>query len=116
MTTPTPPRPITDEDRADLRELQQSISAARTANVARVRSYKNMLIGAIVLLIIAAVSLPFIVPITAMDLGVIRASTPPGSTAEPLSSGDVATIEIWGAVGGLIGLIVSLRKLVSTRA
>jgi hypothetical protein len=115
----TAPVQITPAARSTLREMLRSTNAARASNVAQIRAYKNRLIGATLALSATAVALPLIIPLIAIDLGVLRplpAGAPAGTTALPLTSGDVATIEMWGAVGGLIGLVASLRKLVSTRA
>jgi len=106
---PATSRVLTRTDRATLRELQHSLNSARASNTARVRTYRNMLIGATLLLLIVCGVLILILPFTAVDLGIIR----PGLS---ITAGDVATIELWGAVGGIVGLIASLRKLVSTRA
>jgi hypothetical protein len=101
---------LTSTDRASLRELQHSLNSARASNTARVRTYRNMLIGATLLLLIVCGGLIVILPFTAVDLGIIR---PPDFR---ITAGDVATIELWGAVGGVVGLIAALRKIVSTRA
>jgi hypothetical protein len=119
ITVAAGPLPISDETRARLRELQRSINAARASSIAQVKRYNNMLIGAVILLTICSIALPFVIPYTSVDLGVLRAvplGSPPNVTPRSLASVDIATLEVWGAVGGLVGLIVSLRKLVSTRA
>ena len=69
--------------------------------------------------LLSAGAIPFVVQYTSIDLGAIRVKPSSGSAdavPQPLRRRDIATIELWGAFGGLIGLVVSLRNLVSTLA
>lgn len=107
---------VTTEQRAILCDLQRSINTARVARLARVRSYRNTLAAAVGLLLAAAVVLPIIVPHIAGDIAILRPAPKAGGSPDVLDSGDLLTIEIWGAVGGLVGLVAALRRLVSTKA
>lgn len=106
---------VTEEERAALVQMQQAFDNAREATDQRVRGYRNILVIAIVILLVAAVALPFVLPRLALDLITLRT----GADGSPTQSGnlalDILQLEVWGAVGGLVGLIVSLRRLTSTR-
>lgn len=111
--------PLTPDQRANLRALRQDLNDARRALNARVHTYRNILVVATFILLTGAVVLPLIVPYMSSDIGLLRPSdtAPAGPTPAPipLTTLDIATVEVWGVVGGLVGLIVALRNLNSSR-
>jgi hypothetical protein len=106
---------VSQRQRAGLRALRQAIDDSRLAAEIKVRIYRNALIMAIAILLSTAAILPVAVPLLPLDLNVLRPLAAGGSPTRSLISMDVVTIELWGAVGGLIGLIVALRGLQSSR-
>lgn len=106
---------LTEEDRAALVQMQQAFDNAREANDQRVRGYRNILVIAILILLASAVLLPFIIPRLPPDLITLRTDAKGAADHTGNTALDILHLEVWGTVGGLVGLIVSLRRLTSGR-
>jgi hypothetical protein len=104
---------VTHEQRAALVQMQQAFDNARDANDQSVRGYRTVLIIAILLLLASAAILPFVIPRLAPDLTILRTDANGAPTKSSNIALDILQLEVWGAVGGLMGLIVSLRRLTS---
>jgi len=105
------------EDRHQLRVIRQAVDDCRLSAHTAVRSYRNGLLVAILTIIICAVVFPIMAFLLTADIVVLRA---PSTVAEPsaassISTGDLASIEVWGVLGGLIGAIVGLRRMRTSR-
>ena len=103
---------VSQDQRAALAELQRAISEAQAAANERIRIYRNTLIIAIIVLVIACIALPIVVGVLPTDLLVMRpvAEGQAPDLTKPVAL-DVITIQVWGVVGGLVGLVTSLRRL-----
>jgi hypothetical protein len=93
-------------DRLALRELLRALHAEQRAADARVRTYRNLLVTATAVLVVVALAFPFVVVWLADDMAALR-TVAGGATRRT----DLLTVEVWGAVGGLVGAVVSLRSL-----
>ena len=103
---------VTRNQRAVLAELQRAIDEAQTAAKERIRIFRNILTIAIIILAIACAVVPAAVSFLPIDLAIVR-PVPEGQIpdgAKPMAL-DLLTVELWGAVGGLVGLVTSLRRL-----
>jgi hypothetical protein len=98
---------VSPGERAALRELLRAVHAQQVAAAARVRTYRNVLIVSTVLLVVVALLFPYAAVWLSHDMAVLRPETAGAATRR----GDLLTVEAWGAVGGLIGAVVSLRTL-----
>jgi hypothetical protein len=97
-------------DRLALRELLRALHAEQRAADARVRTYRNLLVTATIVLVVVALVFPFVVVWLADDMSALRT----GAAAAATRRTDLLTVEVWGAVGGLVGAVVSLRSLRSS--
>jgi uncharacterized membrane protein HdeD (DUF308 family) len=107
---------VNREQRAVLAEIQRAIQQAQTASDEEVRVFRGILMVAIGVLLAAAIIFPLIVLAIPPDVISMRPVAEGAARENSLTlAGDLVWVEIAGAIGGLVGLIVALRKLNSSK-
>jgi hypothetical protein len=104
---------VTKADRAKLRDIQQAINNASLSARRAVRSYRNAVIIATGALLVAAVGFPFAAAHIGTGFVVIERSSTPSAQSLIVS---MATIEVWGVLGGIIAATTSLYRLRASRS
>jgi hypothetical protein len=91
-TTPSPSAPL---PRSQLVAILRAVDDSRLAAQSAARGYRNALAVASVVLSVVMVLFPLLA----------------GPAGRALATGDYAEVEVWGAVGGLVGAVGGLRQL-----
>jgi hypothetical protein len=103
---------FTDDDREMLRSAARAVNDLQSAGTAVARSYRNVLAVATVLLAVVAVLFPLLVARgdgRLMDLNL--AAPGQGRPAVPWGYPQIASIELWGVLGALVGAVAGLRNV-----
>ena len=106
---------FTSTIRAQLRDIQQAIDTASLSARRAVRSYRNAVIVATGALLVVAVGFPFAAAQITTGLVVIQSERSSISDVRSLAL-SMASIEIWGVLGGIIAATTSLYRLRSSRS
>ncbi|HEY0638085.1 MAG TPA: hypothetical protein VGD67_10595 [Pseudonocardiaceae bacterium] len=117
MTAPGGNPPPT---RQQLRAIQQAVDDARLSAQASVRNYRNVLLAVAAVSVLCAVALPPAQAYLSADLLLIHlpeAGAQAGADTTPrrATAGDLATIEAWGLLGGLISAVAGMRRMRGSR-
>jgi hypothetical protein len=122
MTTATLPPDTAAADHAMLRRMLGDLANRQVEVQAAIRTWRNFTLSLCTVLVIALPLFALIAPHIGASLVTIRpVITGTGgqgtvAVSKPLSSGDLAAIELWGLLGGGVSIIAALGQLrVSSR-
>lgn len=100
---------ISSEQRYVLRELMRDVNDRKLAAQQAVTSWRNFTLAFCGVLVVTLPLLALILPHVGSGLVSIRATQ--DGAASVLSTGDLVAIELWGALGGLVGIIPAIGRL-----
>jgi hypothetical protein len=107
---------ISPADRAQLRDILAAVDDARLSAYIATRVYRNALIVATVFLLAAAIAFPFGAARLSSGIVVIRAMSRVHPVPTHALIVGMASIEVWGILGGLIAATAGLRRLRTSRS
>lgn len=120
---------ITNEDREAFRAAARAVNDAQLSVPATTRSYRNALTAAILVLATAAIVFPLLATRADSRLLNLHPVVSPTSSATPSTApapaqsstppetpgatrlSEIASIELWGVLGALVGALAGLRNL-----
>jgi hypothetical protein len=103
---------LTVAQRLALRELVQDVDARKLAAQQAVTSWRNFTLAFCGALLVVLPLFAIVLPHLGVGLATIRGGeTGKTATVETLSTGDLAAIEMWGALGGVVGIVATLGQL-----
>jgi hypothetical protein len=103
---------VTPIQRHALSELIRDVDARKLAAQEAVSSWRNFTLAFCAALMVALPLFALLLPHLGVGLATIRGvDAEDKTTVERLSTGDLAAIEMWGALGGVVGIIAVLSNL-----
>lgn len=102
---------LTKGDRELLRAIKRSTNERFLEQLGNVRAYRNLIVAATVVLCGFVIAIPTLAGV--FDLSFV--SIYKDQTDASIGATQFATIEFWGAVGGLVGALTSLRRIRARR-
>lgn len=106
---------VSEADRAQLRDIQEAVNNASLSARRAVRSYRNVVIVATGALLVVAASFPFVAAQISTGFVVIQSGGSSAQSAHALII-SMASVEVWGALGGIIASTTILYRLRSSRS
>jgi hypothetical protein len=104
----TPPLPT----RAELAVLLDELAARQLTAQARARHWRNVTIGLCIALVVILPVFAIVAPKIGSGLVRIRGSAGTGNAGmDLLSVGDLLAVELWGVLGGIIGVIAAVSRI-----
>ncbi len=109
--------PLAPEDRHKLQAITRAVNHEEVAALGALRAYRNLILIVTLFLVTVLFTLPWIA--SHLDTSLL-AFTTPNSAADPAQTGqtqhvvtwlELATVEFWGCVGGLVGTLFALHRL-----
>ena len=104
----TPPLPT----RGELAVLLDELAARQLTAQARARHWRNVTIGLCIALVVILPVFAIVAPKIGSGLVRIRGGAGTGNAGKDLLSvGDLLAVEVWGMLGGIIGVIAAVSRI-----
>jgi hypothetical protein len=102
---------FTTDDRELFRSATRAVNEVQAAGTAGAKSYRNVLIVVVLVLAVVAVVIPTMLARTDGRLLDLKIGSAQGGGQTALGYAQVASIELWGVLGALVGAVAGLRNL-----
>lgn len=105
---------LNQSDRAYLRDILQAVNVASLSNSKSVRTYRNILLAATVVLTATAVSFPFVAAQISHGIVVIRSTNSSSTQSSKSLIIAMGSVELWGLLGAVLAATAGLSRLRSS--
>jgi|tagenome__1003787_1003787.scaffolds.fasta_scaffold20766004_2 hypothetical protein len=102
---------LTTAQRQALCELLHDVDARKVAAQQAVLAWRNFTLSFSGALLVILPLFAFVMPKLGVGLATIRGPGANPNSAETLTASDIGAIEMWGALGGVVGIIAALGQM-----